>query len=79
LAVLFADIVYGTDVWVVQRRGGLRFSLEARQGLRVIHKLCRQKLERNKATEPSVLGFVNDTHTATTELFYDSIVRNGLA
>ena len=29
--------------------------------------------------EACVLGFVDDTHTATTELFDDAVVRDGLA
>jgi hypothetical protein len=29
--------------------------------------------------ELGVFGFVNDTHTATAELFDDAVVRDGLA
>ena len=29
--------------------------------------------------QPGVLSFINHTHTASTELFNDAVMRNGLA
>jgi hypothetical protein len=33
----------------------------------------------NKTVEPRVLSFIDNTHPATTELFDDAVVRDGLA
>ena len=40
-AVFFADIMNGADVWMVQRRRRLRFSLKPRQYLRVLCHIVR--------------------------------------
>jgi hypothetical protein len=37
-----------------------------------------QELQR-KAVQPSVLGLVDHTHTPAAELFYDAVMRDGLA
>src|ERR1700736_6660228 len=39
---------------------------------------ARQEFQSNCTMEPRVLGLVNDTHTAATELFYDTVMRDGL-
>jgi hypothetical protein len=67
------------DVWVVQRRGSLGFSQKTRQCLWVLGYIIRKKLKRDKAMKASVLGFVDDTHTAATELLEDTVVRDGLS
>ena len=52
---------------------------ESGQGLPVMGYVFRQEFESNKAVEPRVLGFVDDTHTTAAELFDDAVVRNGVA
>jgi hypothetical protein len=42
-------------------------------------QFCRQKLEGDKATQPSVFGLVDDSHTAAAQLVQNAVVRNGLA
>ena len=79
LPVLFADFVDGADVGMIQGGCGLRFALEAAQGLRVVRNFIRQELQGNKAVELCVLGLVNHTHTPATEFFDDAVVRDGLA
>jgi hypothetical protein len=43
LAVLFAYIVDGADIWVIQCRGGFGFTLKARQSLRIPGHISREK------------------------------------
>jgi hypothetical protein len=47
--------------------------------LRIPGYIHRQKLERDETVETSILGFVNDSHPAATELFNDAVMRDGLA
>jgi hypothetical protein len=47
--------------------------------LRVFRDVIWQKLEGDKAMEPNIFGFVNDTHPATTQLLNDAVMRNGLS
>ena len=70
---------YATDVRMIQRRSGLRFALEAAEGLRVFRNLIRQKLQGDKAVQLYVLGLVDDAHPTAAELLFDAIVRNSLA
>ena len=77
-SVLFTDVVDGADVGMVQRRRRLGFAPEASQGDRVAGDFIRQKLERHKAVQARVFGFVDHTHTAAAQLLDDAIVRNGL-
>src|SRR5882762_2354872 len=79
LPILLTDVVNRADVWMVQRRGGLRFALETGEGLRVSSDLIGQELQRNEAMQPSILGLVDHTHAATAQLLQDAVVRNSLA
>jgi hypothetical protein len=56
----------------------LRFALEASQGLGIFGDFIRQEFESNEAVQAGVLGFVDYTHTSTTELFQNTVVREGL-
>ncbi len=78
-AMLVVNFVDGTDVRMIQCRGSLGFPLETVESLRVFGYLIRQELESYKAAEFEILGLVNHTHAATTELFDNSVVRDGLA
>ena len=49
------------------------------QRLAVLGIFLRQELQSHEAAKLGVLGFVNDTHAAATELFDDAIVRYGFA
>jgi hypothetical protein len=79
LAVLLANVVNGADVRMIERGGGLGFALETGEGLRVARDVLREKFQRDETAEARVLGFVDDTHAATTEFFDDAVVRDGLA
>ena len=79
LAVLFANVVDGADVGMVQCRSGLRLPPKPLQCLMVAGHVFREKLEGHEAVEAGVLGFVNHTHAPAAELLDDAIVRDGLA
>ena len=64
---------------MIQGGGGLRFALEASQSLRIAGYLIGQEFESNETVKADLLGLVDHSHAAATELFDDAIVRNGLA
>ena len=78
-AFVLVDVVDGADVGVIEGGGGLGLALEALQGLMVLGHFFRQELERDEAMELGVLGLIDDTHTAASELLQHAIVGNRLA
>ena len=66
LAVVFANFVDGADIRVVQRGCGTRLTPEALQRLCVFGHIFGKKFQRDEAAERGVLGFIDDTHPATT-------------
>ena len=66
------------DVGVVER-GCFGFALEALADFLVGDEMSRKKLQDDGTVELRVLGFVDDTHAAFTELLGDLAVRDGLA
>jgi hypothetical protein len=64
--------------WLIQRRRGLRFSLEARQCLGISGDVVRQKFQSDKPMQGYILSLVNHTHPAAAELLDNPVVRNGL-
>src|SRR5947209_17380339 len=73
-AVLFADVVNGANVGMIERRSRSRLSLETCQRLRVPREVVRQKLQRHPPMQPDVLGPVNDAHAAAAELLDNAVV-----
>src|SRR5580698_10206226 len=78
-AFVFANLVNGADIRVVQRRSSLRLALEAFQGLMVSGYLVRQEFQSHKTMEACVFGSVDHAHPTAAELFDNSVVRDGLA
>src|SRR5580693_8633227 len=76
LAGFLADVINRADAGMIQRGGGARLAAKALQRLRIAGDVVRQKLQRNKAAEASVLGFVRHTHPATTKLLNNAVVRD---
>ena len=74
-----ADVVDGADVGVVEGGGGLGFTLEAREDLRVAGDVVGKKFERDETVQAVVFGFVDDAHTAAAEFFEDAVMGDGLA
>jgi len=79
LPLLLADVVDRANVGMVQGRSRLGLALEAGQGLGVAGNVIRQELERDKAVQPGVFGFVDDAHATTTDLLHNAVVRDGPA
>src|SRR5215831_9171136 len=77
--ICLVNFIDRADVRVVQRGGGLGFSLKTRQCLRVFGYIVREELEGDKSTELHVLRLINHTHPTTTQLLDDAVVRDGLA
>jgi hypothetical protein len=78
-AFVLADIMDGANVRMIQGGGGAGLTPEPIEGLLVLGVLLRQELQRDMATEASIFGFVDYTHTARAELFEDSVVVDNLA
>jgi hypothetical protein len=79
VTILFADVMYDADIWMIQCRSGLSFSLESRQALSASGKIVGEKFQSNESVEASVLSLINHTHPAAAKLFDNAIMRDGLA
>src|SRR5215813_10213707 len=73
LAFILADLVDGTDMGMVQSGGGARFALKTLQSLAVLGKMFREELQGDEAAELGVLGLINHTHPAATQLLEDAV------
>src|SRR5262249_25124820 len=78
LARLLADVINRADIRVIQGRSRFGFAPESLKRLAVIGEIFGQKPEGDEASEAGVFGFVNHSHTTSTELFDDLVVRDGL-
>ena len=77
LLLLFANVVNGADVGMIQRRGCLRFAPKTRQGLRIARQIGRKKLQGYEAVQPGIFGLVNHPHSSVAKLLDEVIVRDG--
>ena len=73
------DRVDGDDVRVIERRQCLGLALEPPQSLLRARQLSREYLERHLPLELGVLGAIDLSHTAFTELGGDPEIRQRLA
>jgi hypothetical protein len=76
--ILLANVVDGANAGVVESGSGVGFAAKALQSLGILRHVFGQKLEGDGAVQASVLGFVDHTHSASTEFFNDAKVRDGL-
>ena len=76
---VLTNIMNRTNIRMVQRGSGPRFSLESFQGLCVGGRIFRQKFQRDASVEPRIFGTVNYSHATATQLFLNSIMRNCLS
>jgi len=79
MTILPPDLMDGADIGMIECRSRLRLPLKPRQGLRVLNDVIGQKLKRDKTVEDYILSLVYNPHTAATQLFDDSVMRDGLA
>ena len=64
---------------MIQRRGRPRFPPNALERLLVARDIIRQEFECDEPAQLGVFSLVHHPHAATTELFDDMVMRNGLA
>ncbi|SRR6266403_3790595 len=79
LALVLIDIVDRADMGMVQGRCSTGFPSKTIDSLVVPGKLFREEFQRHRATQPGVLGLIDDTHSSATQLLKDSKVQNGLS
>jgi hypothetical protein len=72
--VLFANVVDCANAGMIQRGGGLSFSLKATQSLLVAGNFFREKLQRYETPQSGVFGLVNHSHATATEAFDDAVM-----
>ena len=77
MAVLFTDVVDSADVGMVQRGSSFCLAAETLKRLRILGQSIGKKLQRYKAVKTSVLGLVDNTHSAIPEFFENAVVGNG--
>ena len=63
---------------MIQGRRGFGFALKSAQSLRIFGDIVREEFESNEAPEFYVLGLIDHTHPAATQLLNDSVGRNDL-
>ncbi len=63
---IFADLIDGAYIGMIESRRRLCFSLEASQGLLVMDDIIGKKFESDKAVERQVLRLIDNTHSAAT-------------
>ncbi len=78
-ALVLGQVIDGGDARVVERGEDVGFALESGEALRVLGKRLGQHLDRHLAPELGVLGPVDHTHAALTELGGDLEVGKCLA
>ena len=76
---MFAYLIDRANVGVIQRGRSTGFTVESDQCLWVGGELIRKELQRDKATERSVLRFIDNTHTTAAKFINDVVLRNGVA
>jgi hypothetical protein len=76
---MFADLIDGADVGMIQRGRRARFTAKALQGLGVLLQMIGQEFQGHEAAQFDILSFVDHTHAPTAELLDDAIMRDGLA
>ena len=63
--ILMAHVVQRADVWMIQRGDGMGLAVKAFAELWVTRELRRQDLDRDRAVEARIAGFVDLAHPAT--------------
>ena len=78
-AVILAYVVDSADVGMVERRCCLRFPAKAFQSLSIFGDFIGQELQGDETMQPGVFSFVDHAHAASTQLFNDAVMGDGLA
>ena len=76
--LVFADIVDGADVGVIQRRRRARFPLKSFARLRILSQLLGKELQRHAPAEALVFRLVYNAHSAPAQLSYNAVMGDRL-
>jgi hypothetical protein len=76
--ILLSYVVDGADAGMVQSGSGVSFTAKTFESLRVLDHIFGQKFQGDRAVETGVEGLVDHTHSASTEILYDTEVRDAL-
>ena len=77
--VLLVNLMNGADVGIVQRGCGAGFALKSLESLGVLGQFVGKEFQSDIAAEAQILGLIDNTHPAATELLNDPVMRDGLA
>ena len=77
-SILLVDLMDGANIRMIQGRRGFGFALKSAQSLRIFGDIVGEEFESDEAPEFYVLGLIDHTHPAATQLLNDSVVRNDL-
>src|ERR1700746_1597351 len=76
---MFAEFVNRADIRMVESGSSSRLAAKTFKGLGVLRHIIRQEFQSNKPPKLGILGFVDNAHTTSPDLFEDAVVRDGLA
>ena len=77
-SILFPNLIDVDDVGVIQAGGSLRLTLQAFNRGSIAGEVGKEKLEGDKAIQTGLFSFMDDCHTAATDLRNDPILTNRL-
>ena len=77
--IIFADVIDGANVGMIQCRSGLGLAAKAAQRLLVAGNVLGEKLEGDEAAEARVLGLINYAHPATAKFLNHAVVGDSLS
>src|SRR5262249_33951219 len=78
LAFVLAEVIYRTDVGMVEGGGRACLTLEALQSLRIFGQCFGEEFESYVPPQAQVLSLVNHTHPSTAQFADYVVMRNGL-
>src|ERR1700756_1479459 len=79
IAAFYIRVINGADIWMVQRRSSLCFSLEPLYRQSVLSHVADQKLQRDYPVQTDILRLIHFPHPPAAEPFQNTVVRDGLA
>jgi hypothetical protein len=79
LSLVFADVMNGADVGMIDARSAVCFSPESLEGGWIRCQVLRQQLQRYFPAQTNILRAVDDPHASPAKMLNDSIMRNSTA
>ena len=78
-ARVFANLINGADIRMIQRRSGARFALKALQRLRIFSEHIGQEFQCDPPAKAKVFGSIHLAHSSSPESAQNAIVRDRFA